>query len=220
MNKHALSTHCRDCLPAVIATAATLFGIMVFACLLRYFAETSFEVLFRDIASARGMPVYQGLFSQVGLIVWSIAIGILLLVNFLPGEPGSSRTGKFFKYSLAMTLVLALDDAFLLHESVFEEVFGLNEKVTFGIYGLLIVNYLYVFRTTILNSQALLLLLALTFFRRIHRHRYGSPSGLIVGSDQLFLLEDGSKLAGILFWTIYQFTTARNFMTVGATGVA
>ena len=220
MNRPALSAHCRDCLPMVLATAATLFGIVVFAYSLRYFGETSFEVLFRDIASARGMPVYQGLFSQVGLIVWSIAIGILLLVNFLPGEPGSSRTGKFFKYSLAMTLVLALDDAFLLHESVFEEVFGLNEKVTFGIYGLLIVNYLYVFRTTVLNSQALLLLLALTFFGVSIVIDMVPQVALIVGSDQLFLLEDGSKLAGILFWTIYQFTTARNFMTVGATGFA
>ncbi len=51
-----------------------------------------------------------------------------------------------------MTLVLAADDGFRIHETLFASVLGWDEKVAFGIYGLMMADYLLGFRREILGS--------------------------------------------------------------------
>ncbi len=217
MNNYHLRERCRASLPFVWGGFRALAACLIAACLFKYSGASSFEQLFRDIASAEGIPVHQGLFSQLGIMVWSGAMGVLLFVaTAVPSR--TSREAAFIRCSLFLTSLLALDDAFLLHESVFGQVFGVSEKVTFGVYGLLILGYLYFFSEIILTTQFLLLVLALALFGLSVVVDLTPRLAVVVGKDPLFLLEDGSKLAGIVFWAVYHATHARRQVNLDKLG--
>ncbi|SDR86598.1 hypothetical protein SAMN05216421_0473 [Halopseudomonas xinjiangensis] len=159
--------------------------------------------LTRDPTAVAGVRIYIGFLSQVGIFFWSTTATLCLFVALvIPGRAQTRRIRGFFVAAGALTLMLGLDDVFLLHEHLFPFL-GVNELVVLGVYGLCTVAFLLYFHKIILNSEFLLLTMALVFF------------GASVVIDVLdiewidpYLLEDGAKLIGLVSWTGYFFRTA------------
>ncbi|MEM1294379.1 MAG: hypothetical protein AAGH89_03375 [Verrucomicrobiota bacterium] len=166
---------------------------------LHFGEEVPFSVLTRDPAAVADLRPYIGFMSQFGLFFWSAATTTCLLVARVLAKSESPDRPKifFFLWSGGFTLLLGVDDAFMLHESVLPHI-GIPELVVYGGYIGLFACYLYLFYKRILETDFILLLLAFAFF------------GLSVGLDIIeltsidpYLLEDSAKLAGITCWMIY-----------------
>ncbi len=156
-------------------------------------------MLFRDQSASLEAHRFIGLFSQIGILIWSLGAGSLLLACLV-----AARAKAFLKYSLVLTILLLLDDAFLIHELAGERVGGLGETAVYVLYGLLVLLYLIRFYRVILQSHFLLLVLALGAFGGSVTVDSIPELGTLVDRDLLFLIEDGCKMMGIVFWTTYQ----------------
>lgn len=151
--------------------------------------------LLRDASQVAKYPFYIGLVSHLGVLLWSVAASISLFSATLARDRGLARlllTGGL------LTAVLALDDLFTLHESVFPDYLGIGEKVVLGAEMLFAAAFLLGFVRVILRTDFLILGLAIAFFA-------GSE---LFDQDFLsqglnYLLDDGLKLFGIVSWTTY-----------------
>lgn len=166
--------------------AAALLGVVVAAKLI-YGIRTN-EFLVDPIALMKA-PAYTGLVSNVGILLWSAAASVCLFSYAM--YDGHHRVRRFLLVSGLVTGVLGLDDFFLLHELVLPGL-GIDQSLIVASYGVMILVYLWRFRDIIMQSQFLLLLIALGLL------------GTSAGIDQflprfkgMYLLEDGSKFLGI-----------------------
>ncbi|MBN1192212.1 MAG: hypothetical protein JXA36_00755 [Coriobacteriia bacterium] len=153
-------------------------------------------------------PAYTGLLSQAGILLWSAAAAICLLSAFVLRERQSWGTpGRFLLSAGLLTLYLCLDDAFMLHDSVLPGI-GLFESFLYVVYLGLILTFLIGFRKHILQTEYLVLAAALVFFGlSIVCDVWGIP-----GVDP-FLLEDGTKIVGIVMWSSYFFRVAASALS-------
>lgn len=158
--------------------------------------------LTRDPTAVAGVRIYVGFLSQIGIFFWSITATLCLFVALVLPAGTMRTTREFFLAAGALTLMLGVDDVFLLHEHFFPYI-GVHELVILGIYGLCTAAFLLYFRRIILGSEFLLLAMALAFF---------AASVLIDVLDiewiDPYLLEDGAKLIGLVSWTGYFFRTS------------
>ena len=93
------------------------------------------------IALADELPVYSGFLSQVGILIWSAAASICFFCAKRLWHTRAERELKrFLVVSGAFTLWLALDDMFLLHETVFPLI-GIPQNIVLGSYILLTLAY-------------------------------------------------------------------------------
>ncbi|MBN2350700.1 MAG: hypothetical protein JXJ22_17820 [Bacteroidales bacterium] len=179
----------------MLILSAVLVGLVYFV---HIWKNVPTENLTRDPNSIAKLPFYNGFLSQVGLFLWAATAAITLFYAYILSKQATARKLRIFLgFSGAITLMLGFDDAFLLHEEFFPGM-GIPEKLVIFSYLLIIIFYLISFRTTILNSEFILLAIAFLFF------------GISVIIDkpgttgfQFILIEDGSKLTGILFWLFY-----------------
>jgi hypothetical protein len=157
----------------------------------------------RDPAQAMGFPIYVGYISQLGIFFWAATSAVCLLCLWaLRGRPETLEYRRFFLAGALLTLVLALDDVFLIHDEVFPKMLGIPDWVLFlvltGLTGLLVIQSF----KLILRTDFLLLIVAFSFF------------ALSIGLDLIqpphfdpYIVEDGAKLVGILSWMVYFFRT-------------
>ncbi len=136
---------------------------------------------------------YVGCISNLGILVWAYAASVFF---FSAGQARDKALSIFLIYSGLLTMLLTLDDFFLLHERIIPALFGIPEKVTHLLYGLLALGYLAVFRKNIFKNYKGVLLPAFLFF------------GISMGLDDFVhpvppMLEDGAKLFGIVTWAFY-----------------
>ena len=162
-------------------------------------AGMSFGVFTQDpMALAQGEP-YFGLLSNVGILFWSAAATVCFFVASLGQKIERQPSRHFFILSGLFTLLLLLDDLFLLHEAVLPRLLGIRQRYVLLIYLLLALLYLANYGKVILSSHPLLMAGALALF------------GLSLAEDLLalapegwhYLLEDGAKLFGIISWFNY-----------------
>ncbi len=73
---------------------------------------------------------YAGLLSDIGIVLWALAAGVLVFVAVRAGIDASTRARVT---AVAVTLAwLGADDLFVLHEEVIPERFGIAEPVVLG----------------------------------------------------------------------------------------
>ena len=158
----------------------------------------SIESLFSD-------PFYLGIFysgwlTSVSEILWCTAISVCLFSAFL--LPISSRRfGIFLFASAIIMLLLYFDDRFRL-TLILCVFFGTCKVVklsVYSIYGILLVLYAWLFRHTIKKTPYIPLLVSFCLF--------GFSSAIditpIANRGVHAMLEDGSKLIGLINLTIY-----------------
>lgn len=184
---------------AVVVVATLVLGLVAW---LRLVQDVPIHVMTSDVTSMAGVPAYTGFVSQLGILFWAAAAALCLFCAAIARGRAGGEQARFFLASGLLTLVLALDDLFLLHESAFPHL-GVPEKLVFASYGAFALYYLLRFRRIILATEFLMLATAFAFF------------GLSVALDVLnppginpYLLEDGTKLVGVLAWLAYFARTA------------
>jgi hypothetical protein len=155
--------------------------------------------LTRDPIAVFEAHLYIGFLSQLGIFGWAGSAAICIFVTrWLPHVPENLEIRHFLAVGAALTLVLGLDDVFLLHEQFFPYHVGIHEHVVYAAYVSFVLYFLIRFRTMIMATEFLLLMLAFALF------------AVSVSSDILdgpYLFEDGAKFAGILAWLAYFYRT-------------
>ena len=166
----------------------------------------------RDPASVVKAPFYVGFLSHLGVLLWAATTSICLFSSFLlfSLQPRNRRLGLFLLSAGLLSLMLTLDDLFLLHEKVFPKYLGLPEILVYAGYAGAAAFYLWAFRHRILTTDYLLLLLALLLFG----FSTSMDRFLSFRSFETFV-EDSSKFAGIVFWLIYYSRTAAFLIRAG-----
>ncbi|CAH1002231.1 hypothetical protein LEM8419_03149 [Neolewinella maritima] len=171
--------------------------------------EIPFEELFRDALVVAEAPEYYGAMSQIGLFLWWVtmgALGVLVVVQ----APRRSPLRKLVPPALAATLILAIDDAFMLHEAYPTLGFGIPS--TIAVYGGAIGVYLLKHWVLILRSPFPLLLLSLAFLGSSMAFDEIPKRELLLPKEAVFFIEDGLKLAGIVFWSAYHLLLSRDVL--------
>ena len=117
----------------------------------------------------------------------------------LRATDSSKEEPRFFFFAGLVTVMLLLDDLYMLHERVFLRYLGTEGWQVFSVYAVVIVAFVIRFRRSIARSGFWIFALGLAFF------------ALSVGVDLLpdhmlpwhHLFEDGFKLLGIVSWFGY-----------------
>lgn len=197
----------------ILSVSTLLIGTTVF---LHHWMQIPYGNLTRDPTAVAGYPIYTGFLSQIGIFLWSAtASAILSCVAFHPKTKNSLKFHRFLAVSGMLTILLGLDDMFLLHESFFPYI-GIPENVIFACYLAFILLYLIRYFHVILETDYTVLGMALVFFGLSIVLDIVNPQFL-----EAYIFEDGAKLIGILSWMVYFLRTGffrRNLPSQGAPG--
>ncbi len=161
-----------------------------------WLSERSISDFTRDMAAVAGVPPWVALLSQIGNIFWWAGASVAALGEMQLAGGRQVAAHRFLLLLAGLTLLLATDDTFMVHERLAPRFLGLHELVLVGLYGALLANMLIRYRTVWQQTGRALLALALAGF------------ALSVAIDRLpedllplhHLFEDGSKLVGISCW--------------------
>ncbi len=147
------------------------------------------------------MPLYTGGILFLGLFLWSASASIVFMGAVLLHN--SSRQSWFLVSAGIFTTMIALDDAFQLHNAISDHL-PIPEILLYIAYFLLISGFLlYFFREILFETDFPLLAAALLFM--------GISILFKVGAEN-YLLEGGFKISGIAFWLAFFSRTAVNFV--------
>lgn len=167
--------------------------------------------LTRDPAVVVEEPFYIGYTSNLGMILWSISVGIsFFTAHVLSRIEHSERDASRFALTAGLvTLWLLLDDMFMFHEDVFPLRLGLSEHIVYLFTFALLVALVVRFLEIILQSDYLLLVLVMA----------GWGMSVVIDIVESFVplrgtivLEDGAKFAGIVSWLVYLTRTCMSFL--------
>lgn len=185
--------------PTLVISFAAAFAGIIYAYILSRIYGTPLSQLTRDPSAITNSNFYVGLLSNLGIMLWSATTAICLFgVSLLKHSKRYHQITDFLLLSGILSLILTLDDTFLIHETVMPTYFHIPEE---GIYlGYLIISIgfsIYFFRR-ILSTDYLLLIISLSFF------------GISIIVDTIFsysdletFIEDSFKFLGIVFWLAY-----------------
>jgi hypothetical protein len=160
----------------------------------------------RDPNSIMKVSPFMGIISNFGVLLWcASAVVCLFSRTILIRRIYDNDFSLFILCSGLMTILLLMDDLFMLHEYIFPRLFGLSEKPVTISYGALILFGLIKFKKCILETEFFILLVAIGFFGLsliVDSFQYAIEP--LVGQWRI-LLEDGFKLLGIVSWFGYFF---------------
>ena len=155
--------------------------------------------LTRDPTATADVPARTGFFSTLGLLGWATAAGACMLAAMVLGRRDPRRT-SFFAATAALIVVLALDDAYLIHEKIGPQRFGVPEVVINALLAGTAAAWALWFRDEILRSDlAVFGCFAVAF---------ATSAVMDVIETGLVSLEDWFKLSGILGLAVWCFMEA------------
>ena len=183
---------------AVVLLVASAAGMVL---------DRPFNDFSRDPVTVLEGPAYIGFVSSLGAVGWAIGCGACLVGALTL----SGRVRLALLCGGLLTAILMADDLLLVHEAYIEFV-GLPMVAAPIIYAGLTIAYLVVFREFLRRHGLWILLVACALF--------AVSAGLDVTMDEdaPFLIEDGSKLFGIVTWSgFFVLATVRELQTGLAT---
>jgi hypothetical protein len=142
----------------------------------------------RDTIALANVAWYTGSVSLITNMVWAAATALALFVGW-----AAPRARRQMLALGAFTLVLAVDDAMLIHDRIGPG-HGVPEKVFPAVYGVLALLLLWEMLRASTRPVALTFLLGCALLGV-------SVAFDVVFHDLSFLVEDGSKLLGAMVWT-------------------
>ncbi|WP_158045122.1 hypothetical protein [Skermanella pratensis] len=175
--------------------------------------------LFNDPADIVGYDPFFGMISTIGLFFWAAAAGIAALAATVLRGAGDTRAGGFFQAAGLLTLLLMVDDAFMLHEQVLPEGLGIRERyIKVGYLALAAAFGLTFFRFLIRGNPVLLASSAAFFAGSVVFDNPAFLTGLgVMASDfVLYVVEDGCKFTGIVLWFTWMLKTAADSVRLPA----
>jgi hypothetical protein len=162
--------------------------------------------LTRDMAAVAHVHPLIGVVSNVGILLWCATAVICLFSCSLLRQQGHHAEARFLLWAGLMTIVLLVDDFFMIHEYIAPVHFHVNEKVVLASYVCAAGAYLLSHRRLILAANYQLLVAAMVLF----------TASMLVdiadGHGWLNLAEDGFKVLGIVSWLGYHAGRARHWL--------
>lgn len=201
-------------LHALVVLLLTAFGIWAIQ------IESDFSFYWRDPAAIVETSPWIGLFSNIGNFIWWIAsITALFTAGLLYRVPGYRRESMFLLCWGILTAFLALDDFFMFHEWVVPTYLPVSEDALVGVYFVIALGLLIIFRDELRRTPFLLFFFALTCFA-------GSIIIDVIGPARFqdwglsvryvwnleYIVEDGLKLTGIIAWAHYFVLTTTGYL--------
>lgn len=165
-----------------------------------------------DTASIAGIHPLYGVLSNLGVILWCAATFSCALAAAILRLKGTKKVYLFLLYSSLLSAFLMFDDLFQFHEDLSSSI-GLNQKVIYVLLGTAVISYLIYFRKILFQTNIVVFLMALAFLflsvlaDTVIYKIFGNQLG-----DWLYLIEDGAKWIGIVFWGYYFFYTSFQFI--------
>lgn len=163
------------------------------------------EILIREPAAQHNFWPFSGLFSHAGVFAL-VATGVVCL--FAAGH--AARDGGLLRLIAVYSLVLALDDFFLVHDDILPRK-GIPETATYATYLLVGAVVAIRWRHELFATRHAALFLA------------GALLAASVAFDVVFpysrlelVVEDSLKLAGLCVWTAYWIARAGSTMPTAA----
>lgn len=172
------------------------------------FASLKFDIpittFTRDPAVIGNINPLAGIASHLGVLVLTASGAICMFSWAILQSTRSTKQFSIFLLCLGIfSLVLGLDDLFMLHESVYPRIFNIKEEFTLLIYCMLVVSGGVKFWRTILKTDYFILLVALVFFAlSLFVDAFSASIEEVTGQWRI-LFEDGFKLLGIIGWFGY-----------------
>lgn len=155
------------------------------------------------------VPLHFGLFSNMSAFLWCAAMTTCFFAaNFLAG-----RQRQFLFASGVLSLILLVDDFYMIHEFVFPNYLGISQNMVFLILIILFLIYAFRFRDNLLDTPYLQLILALgflgsaaimdnqTFLSIISQIFPFLSQNTIIGV--IGAVEEGVEILGIIGWAAY-----------------
>ncbi|MFP4316093.1 MAG: hypothetical protein ACLFQR_07690 [Desulfovibrionales bacterium] len=178
---------------------------LFFAVVVAAFALSGIKMahISRDPQQLADFPLYYGLLSNMGILVWAAGAFVPLFAATLL-KRGFERS--LFFWIGVLTFLLLADDFFLLHDAVFPNVFHLPEILVYLVYAAaFVLFFLKYWKFLVHNTPIRLLYLA--FFLL----------GVAVLIDMDFLpggidVEDSFKLYGMVVYSYYWIVSARGMI--------
>jgi hypothetical protein len=178
-----------------------VFGIMIAVMAVSPRAGPLVADLTRDPLQVARMPVYTGMLSNLGALIWTGTAAICLFSYAVTRRQTTDGASAHFLLAGGLfTTTLLLDDFFMLHEIVFPRYLGVPEQLIYAGYGLALVWFLGSFRSTLLETDWLLFACALAAFGL---SLIGDLIEAIVPFPGSAVIEDSAKLVGIMSWAAY-----------------
>jgi hypothetical protein len=192
----------RPAISLILAVSAIFIGTVL---ILHLWKGVRIDQLTRDPASITGTRPYIGFLSNIGIFFWSATATVCFFgAALMTRQRDSLMLKRFLRASGLLTLFLGLDDAFLLHEDLLPQHVGIWEPLIYVGYAAFGLFYLVRFHAVILDTEYLLLMLALFLLGisvsldvLLDRDIIDLPSRIA------FLVEDGAKFTGIVSWLVY-----------------
>lgn len=194
------------------ALALVVVAIVVAAgalALLQTADDLTLSALTRDPAASYDFSELAGFLSVVGLLFWSAAVAMCFLARALTDRVAMKT---FFLGFGALTALLVIDDAFLLHEELVPDLLPIRgaEKLFLLGLGVLALLVLWRNRAAVLESDYLVLGLALGLFAFSVFADVALPQSTSPGEphELVVLVEDLAKFGGIVGWCAYLWRTS------------
>jgi hypothetical protein len=189
--------------PSVILAALYLPAVAILAAVAvaAVFFDVAIPSATRDIADEAGVGPFTGALSSIGILVWCATAAVTLFSGAITSKLGEKRQSSFLFCFGLLTLILLLDDLFMFHEELVPRYLGVPDALTYAALAGLTAASLIGFRDVIWRSEYLLFVLALGFFS--FSVAVDVSDGLHIGSDWMYLVEDGAKFLGIVSWAGY-----------------
>jgi hypothetical protein len=170
--------------------------------------QNDYSLYFRDPAAVTQSPPWTGLFSNIGVLLWcGVAVVSLFTAVILRRIPGERRLAGFFLAWGLLTIVLMLDDLFMIHEFLLPTYFPVSDDIMFVAYFLAVAGMLIYYRTDLSRMRYILLGCAFAAFGAsitldVLGHVWftdrGVPTRLVWNLE--YVIENGLKLLGIVLW--------------------
>lgn len=186
----------RSLLRALLLAALPALVIYVLALVLSAAAGINTELVIRDLAQTTNTALGVGFLSNLGYLQWisAAAIALFAALGGLPGLRGRER--QLMLCGGAFSLLLCLDDMFLLHDRYIGSTF------LYALYALFAVLILFRFRQQVLSlgGGAFVLAVALLGLSVVID---AFQTVIPVPYERLQLVEEGAKFLGIACWLAF-----------------
>jgi hypothetical protein len=181
----------------ILTVLVTVIPVGVIFISLKLYNNTSLDFLTRDPAMLTNSPPYIGLFSNIGMLLWSACTGICLFTYAIVRPIKRYwEISNFLLWSGGFTAFLMLDDIFLLHEDVFPFI-GIPEKLVYVFYVLFSLFFAIKIRKFVKKTEFIIL------FAAVGCLAASLICDALFGEHVIAKLEDVFKIAGISLWLTY-----------------
>jgi hypothetical protein len=190
--------------PTLLISTAVALGGSVLTVLIAEMTDNPIWKLAKDPSEVMNFPSYIGMLSNWGVLLWMTAAAICLFTAMIMRRSGdSSQARQFIFTSGILSLILAVDDLYRLHDWLLPRMLHISEFFFYLLYLVLIAGYLFL------------------SLRQIHRYEYilfWISTSLLAISRRMFLpipflnaymtTGDMLKYFGIVFWLAFFYRTA------------